>query len=202
MTAARITRRILAFVLAAVIAAPAAAFTADEQAWIDTIQAFLGETSDMGVRSTIVVAKDPKDGASPVSSGWLAGRCVLIVSVAGNSQSRTVQGYARNPATARLASVAHEFAHCLHIASLQRGETQLPPVQSPEAEAWADAWAVLWIYCTHPEKYRDALTFFRTMRTREPSALYSLSVAAINDAAAEAQRGNACSAPRPLLGAV
>jgi hypothetical protein len=145
-----------------------------------------------------MVVKDPKDGTSPIASTLLGGRCVFVVAVAGNSYNDRMLSYARNPATARLVSVAHEFAHCLHHAALRRGEPNQPPPQSPQAEAMADTFAVLWVYCMRNDRFSDALTFLRAIRG-VPSALYALSGEAINKAAAEARSGNACSAGRPGL---
>ena len=202
MSSARLTSHLVRMViaLAAAIAGPAMAFTADEDAWIETINAFSVEAADTGINNSIMVVSNAQFGDSPVASTWRGGRCVFILSAAGNSYSSTLQGYARSAATARLAAVAHEFGHCLHAASLERGETKLPPLKSAEAEAMADAFAVVWIYCVHPERYRDALTFFRTLRTRDASPLYSLGLEAIKDAAERVQRGHSCGRPAARYG--
>ncbi len=199
--ARRSMRHLLAALLAATIAAPAAAFTADETAWIETINDFAADVADMGIPTSIALIKDADDKTSPVSMAWMGGRCVFIVSVAGNSYSQEVQRYARSAATARLAAVAHEYWHCLQVRGIERGDADMPPVRSPQAEAMADAFAVLWIYCTHPDRYRDALAFFRKLRSHSPSGLYSMSSSAIDQAAEKAERGgHSCS--KQTVGAV
>lgn len=141
--------------------------TADENAWIQAISIFSTDAKANGMELAVERIVNPGSGVSPVAAEFKDGKCVIRLAVRGNPVSAKVQDLVKAPsagAVARVASVAHEFGHCLHEQALERGTAGLPATHSADSEALADTYALLWMRANAPSHYQTAVMFFRKLR--------------------------------------
>lgn len=104
-----------ALLLAATLPAlQAAELTAREQRWLRSAEPVLAQARQLQLPLDIVVQPQDTPGAAPLSLGFVAGRCKLVLSLRGNPQAEAT--LARLPAglegPALELMAAHELGHC------------------------------------------------------------------------------------------
>lgn len=180
-------KRILSFIAFALFTCLAHAqdMNRQEQAWMQSVGIFAHDAKAMGM--TLEVERILNPGTvSPVAAEYEKGVCRIRLAVRNNPMAAQVESLVNAPsgdAVARVASMAHEFGHCVHAQALEKGE-DLPSIHSAESEAMADVYALAWIAYNARSHFPTALAFFRKLRD-DASSKYALSIKAIDKACAD-----------------
>jgi hypothetical protein len=149
--------------------------TTTERFWIESGLEVVRYAREQKLPLDLVVQPQPTPGASPLSMGFVEGRCKLVYSMRGNPSVAVVRTRPQFelPASILIETMtAHEIGHCWrHV----QGLWQVPPpgvLQGPaegadgwqqqlremqatrREEAFADLVALAWISKRRPEHYR------------------------------------------------
>ena len=183
------------FVLAALglacSSAKSAALTASETEWLAAALPVLNYAAQQQLPVDVVVQPQDTPGAPPLATGFVEGRCKLVLSMRGNPRlHEALAGVARAHVPAVIeAMTAHEIGHCWRYvhgswqrlpASFVEADGELP-TDAERLERWrremrmarreegfADLVGLAWTLQQRPEQYAAVHAWFTAVRHDQP----------------------------------
>jgi len=165
--------RIFVFIFASLVCAFAFAgneMTAQESEWAKAAVPFSKDAVIDGVQLKLLVDVNPEKGISPAGSAYYAAddSCAFIVRVRDNMAVDVLRDLADTDHSwevAKTVAFAHEYGHCVqfHVSHTQ-GDADTPKRSHTKDEAFADVFALAWVYQHQPENFEEAMDYLRKLR--------------------------------------